>query len=371
MLKYIDHTDVPRKVLPDHVNPIQVEGKRSFSHLMRDTNRAFLPASRDGAKAIRVGFILPEHFSMMSFTAAVDALVTANLVQTTPLFNFSAYGIGTEKVSCDLGIEISTEGSLDSLNSKGYSAFDVLIVCGGFRCSMVEDRVLTELLKAAAKNKTVVGGIWNGAIALAYAGLLDNMQCALHPDNHAFMRERFTKVQVTDNTLELEPRIITSAGPASALKMMLELIDQLQGREIMRAVRDILSCDQVTEQGKNKLTGVTDNLVIPDNLRDIIQLMKANIEEPLSIDELVVCIGISRRQIERLFQAHLDTSPSRYYLELRITHARRLLLQSNFSVINIALACGFVSSSHFSNCFKDFFGVSPSHVRDKYRQNFS
>ncbi|WP_432470269.1 GlxA family transcriptional regulator [Amphritea sp. HPY] len=371
MLKHIDHTYDARKVLPDHVRPLQMEGKRTFSHLMRDTNRAFLPASRDSAKAIRVGFILPEHFSMMSFTAAVDALVTANLVQTAPLFNFSTYGINSDKVSCDLGIEISTEGGLDSLYGHVHSEFDVIIVCGGFRCSMAEDRALTELLKAAAKNKTVVGGIWNGAISLAYAGLLDNMQCALHPDNHAFMRERFTEVRVTDNTLELEPKIITSAGPASALEMMLQLIDQLQGREIMRAVREILSCDQVAEQGSNKLTGITDNPAMPDNLRDIIQLMNANIEDPLSIDELVACIGISRRQIERLFQTHLDTSPSRYYLELRITHARRLLLQSNDSVTNIALACGFVTSSHFSNCFKDFFGVSPSHVRDKYRQNFS
>jgi len=370
MRKHIDHTQHTRKVLPDNVRPLQIEGKRRFSHLMRDTNRAFLPGNKESTNVVRVAFILPEHFSMMAFTAAVDALVTANLVQTSPLFKFETYGVSTEKVSSDLGIEISTEGSLDRLNGKGHGEFDVIIVCGGFRCSMAENKALTELLKVAVRNSAVVGGIWNGAISLAYAGLLDNMQCALHPDNHAFMRERFTKVKVTDNTLELEPTVITSAGPASALEMMLQLIDQLQGRDVVRAVREILSCDQVVEQGSVKLTAATERPIIPDNLRDIIQLMKANIEDPLNVDELTGCIGISRRQIERLFQAYLDTSPSRYYLELRITQARRLLLQSNDSVTNIALACGFVTSSHFSNCFKDFFGISPSHVRDKYRQDF-
>ncbi|MEH6826468.1 MAG: helix-turn-helix domain-containing protein, partial [Motiliproteus sp.] len=78
-------------------------------------------------------------------------------------------------------------------------------------------------------------------------------------------------------------------------------------------------------------------------------------------------IGVSRRRIERLFQTHLETTPSRYYLELRITQARRLLLQSNDSIANIAVACGFLSSTHFSHCFKDYFGASPSQARQTSR----
>ena len=338
--------------------------------VMRDTNSAFLPALQGPAKPMRVVFLLPENFSMMAYTAAVDVLVTANLVLNAPLFSFTAYGIDSSTVKSDLGIEISTQGRLDVLNQNSSDRPDILIVCGGFRCSMAESKHLTVILKAAARQKTILGGIWNGAIPLAYAGLLDNRQCALHPDNHALMRERFHQVNVTQNTLELERKVITCAGPASTLEMMLQLIKQLQGKEIMRAIREILSCDQA-EHGNYKLADVTDNPTMPENLRDLIQLMNSNIEEPLNIDELVSCIGISRRQIERIFQAHLETSPSRYYLEVRVTHARRLLLQSNETVYNIALACGFVSSSHFSNCFKDFFGTSPTQVREKYRRNFA
>jgi len=157
----------------------------------------------------------------------------------------------------------------------------------------------------------------------------------------------------------------TCAGPVSALEMMLKLIAQRQGNDIVRAVREILSCDQVAENQESIPLQVGDNPTFPETLRNIMVLMRNNIEEPLSLEELADCIDISRRQMERLFQSHLETSPSRYYLELRITHARRLLLQSNESITNVSLACGFVSTSHFSNCFKDYFGLSPSAARQK------
>ncbi|MEH6576531.1 MAG: GlxA family transcriptional regulator [Amphritea sp.] len=341
--------------------------KRHFSTLMRDANSAFLPTQETPDKPLRVGFVLLEHFSMMAFTAAVDALVTANLVRTAPLFSFTTFGLNSQTVKSDLGIDISTNGVIDHLRLESANEIDVLIVCGGFRCSLSEHKPLTAKLKTAAQYKMTLGGIWNGAIALAYAGLLDNQNCALHPDNHAFMREKFSKVRVSEQVLVIEEQRISCAGPVSALEMMLKLIEDVNGKQITRAIREILSSDQVSESGEDKLIQVSDDPSLPETLRDLMQLMGSNIEDPLSVDELASCIGISRRQIERLFQNHLETSPGRYYLELRITHARRLLLQSHDSITNIALACGFVSTSHFSNCYKDYFGVSPTLAREKHR----
>ncbi len=341
--------------------------KRHFSNVMRNTNSAFLPAQTALERPLRIGFVLLEHFSMMAFTAAVDALVTANLVHTAPLFSFTTYGLKGLTVKSDLGIDISANGELDQLRLETANELDILIVCGGFRCTLAEYPPLTAKLKTAALHNITLGGIWNGAIALAYAGLLDNQSCALHPDNHAFMREQFTRVKVSSQVCVLEDKRITCAGPVSALEMMLKLVEQRQGKEITRAIREILSCDQVAESGESKLVQISDDPSLPETLRNLMQLMASNIEEPLSVEELASCIGISRRQIERLFQNHLETSPGRYYLELRITHARRLLLQSHDSITNIAIACGFVSTSHFSNCYKDYFGVSPTLAREKHR----
>lgn len=346
-----------------------IKEKRHFSALMREANSPFLPTQDAHTKPMEVGFILQQHFSMTAFTAAVDALVTANLVHTSPLFTYDTYAAEHSPVISDLGIEIAAQGLLKDLKERPLP--DLLIVCGGFRCSTEQNSDLTKILKQADSEQRVLEGLWNGAIALAHAGLLDQHSCALHPDNHALLSEQFPQVQVSDQVTVCDQKRLTSAGPVSAMEMMLQMINQSHGKETTRAIREILSCDQLSENSSNRLTQPGSDPCLPQNLQDIMELMAANIEEPLSVDELTDCIGLSRRQTERLFQNHLETSPGRYYLELRITHARRLLLQSNESITNIALASGFVSTSHFSNCYKDYFGVSPSMAREQVKKSSS
>ena len=91
--------------------------------------------------------------------------------------------------------------------------------------------------------------------------------------------------------------------------------------------------------------------------------MESNIDDPLNIDELAGFIGISRRQIERLFHRYISVTPSRYYLELRLTRARQLLQQSGLSVSEISTACGFVSTTHFSRSYRRLFGQPPVNTR--------
>ena len=338
--------------------------KRNFSAKMRDANSAFLPAGSTQSEPTHVGFILQKHFSMMAFTAAVDAVVTANLVNTSPLFSYETLALDSSPVISDLGIEIAADSIINDTTSH-KNLPKILIICGGFRCSTDAHPTLNKLLKEAAKQNVIMGGIWNGAIALAHAGLLDKLSCAVHPDNHAFMRERFPHVTTSNQVFVRDNNRLSCAGPISALEMMLYLIGEIHGKAIIRAIREILSCDQVSESSDIRLNQVIDDPCLPEKLREVMSLMAANIEEPISAEGLSELVGISRRQTERLFQHNLETSPSRYYLELRITHARRLLLQTNDSITNIALASGFVSTSHFSNCYKDYFGVSPTLAREK------
>lgn len=312
---------------------------------------------------MRIGFILREHFSMVAFTAAVDTLVTANLVTPEPVFEHFTIGAESRMVLSDLGIEVSTSATLDSFRVDP-SQLDMLVVCGGYRSNLTPEPRLLATLKAADHQGVRLTGLWNGGIAMVQAGLLDQHSCALHPDNHAYMREHFPHIKVSPNAYEIEGHHATCAGPVSALEMMLKLIGQmLLSPHIVRAVREILSCDQVAEQASPMQLNLGDTPTFPQHLQTLLSLMRANIEEPLTLVELADCANISRRQMERLFQTHLDTTPSRYYLELRLVHARRLLLQTNKNILEIALASGFVSSSHFSNCFKDYYGTTPTAAR--------
>jgi transcriptional regulator GlxA family with amidase domain len=315
-------------------------------------------------RPIRVGFLLLSDFSLVAFTGALDVLVTANLVAGTVVFEHKTFGLNSTTVTSDLGLNIATNDTIEALNIK-QSGFDIFIICGGFRSSLESNAKLNSILRDADKAGILLGGIWNGAVALAHAGLLDGKDCALHPDNHAYMHEKFPQVAVSNNTLVQDQNRATCAGPSSAIEMMFNLLKKLSSNDLVRAVREILSCDQVAESRDAIPLQMGDDPTLPESLRTIMELMRKNIDEPLTLTELAELSDISRRQMERLFQTYVESTPSRYYLELRLNYARRLLTQTNESITNVALASGFVSTSHFSNCYKDTFGISPTSTRVK------
>ena len=333
--------------------------------MIKETKHHAMNKQLSQTRPVNVGFLLLSDFSLVAFTGALDVLVTANLVAGKPVFLHTTFGINSTTVTSDLGLNIATDDQIDALAKVKPGSFDVLIVCGGFRSSLSPNPNLIRILRDADKASIMLGGIWNGAATLAQAGLLDGQECAIHPDNHAFMRETCPRVTVSSKTLVHQNNRITCAGPSSAFEMMFSLLKKLSGDELVRAVREILSCDQVAESRNAVPLQLGDDPTLPERLRTLMALMRKNIEEPLTLVELAEVGEISRRQMERLFQVHLGISPSRYYLDLRLSHAQRLLQQTNESITNVALASGFVNISHFSSCYKDTFGMSPSATRAK------
>lgn len=344
-----------------------VETRRSFSKTLHSANRRFLKDDR-GGRSLRIGFVLLDNFSLMTFTAAVDSLVTANLVGHQRAFTHATFGLQGTRVRSDLGIDLAADGPVSRIDvDRNGRGLDLLMVVGGYRAPLTYDPALIEKIRAADQSGVMLGGLWNGSLALVQAGVMDAQVCALHPDNHALLREKYPQVRLADTTFNLDQRRLTASGPASTLEAMLAFVQRERGRDMARAIREILAADQLSAGDSPASSMLQDDPSLPEALRSLIQLMRSNIEEPLSSEELAACVNLSRRQMERLFQAHLGTSPSRYYFELRLTQAQRLLMQTSDSITRVSLACGFVSSSHFSNCFKDFFGESPSVARQRHR----
>ncbi len=334
---------------------------RTFDSHFRRSNQAYLKQQGDARPAtIRIGFVLLEHFSMMAFTGAVDALVTANLLSSDPLYAFRTLSLDGSEARSDLGIDISVSGALYDLD---IGELDLLFVCGGYRTPLLANRQLTEKLQEAGRRGLTLGGLWNGSLLLAWAGLMDGYDCTLHPENRDGLEETCPKVRLSRQPYVIDRDRVSCAGASSALDMMLAVIRQHYGQEVVRGIEEILSCDRIGEQPDRPMPTVASDPTLPDALRAVLELMDANIEEPLGMEEIAALVNLSRRQIERLFQRHVDSTPSKYYLELRITRARRLLLQTSESIAVIAVACGFVSTTHFSHCYRDYFGVSPTQAR--------
>lgn len=297
---------------------------------------------------------------MMAFTGAVDAIVTANLLSSEPLYTYRTIGLDTHKVHSDLGINISVSEAITTLN---VDAFDMLFICGGFRTQLIPQPTLFKKLREANRYGLTLGGLWNGSLLLAWAGLLNGYKCSLHPDNADVLEETCPQVQLSETPFVIDRDRVSCAGASSALEMMLAIITSHHDHDISRGIEEILGYERVHEQDIRPMRASSSDPSLPQSLRVILGLMDSNIEEPLALDEIARFVNLSRRQVERLFQRYMDCTPSKFYLELRITRARRLLLQSNHSITGIAMACGFVSTSHFSHCYRDYFGISPRQSR--------
>ena len=315
------------------------------------------PASGPRVGIRRVAFVLPEAFSMLAFTAAMDALRTANLVNPIRRYEIVTVSLRESMVISDLGIPVATDVSIQALDPDQ----DVIVVVGGFRVKLRPEPALRRKL-AKASARTVLGGLWNGCYFLAEAGLMTGFRCAFHPDGRAVMADSFPHLEIVASAYVIDRQRISCAGASSALRMMLETMRHI-GDEGVEAVEEILCCDDLDAVPAGSSIAVDRDPTLPQALKTALELMWLNVEEPLCIDELAACTGISRRQLERRFVRFTGASPTRYYLELRLTRARQLVLQSNRSLTEVAIATGFKSYPHFHRRFRECFGAAPMDYR--------
>ncbi len=321
--------------------------------------RANEPDYLDGAKPRRIGFLLVADFSMIAFTAALEPLRMANRLSGRELYQWPLISVDGQPVTASNGLPISTDSDI---NHTG--PLDMVLVCTGERVHAVEDRPITFWLRKLTLKKVRIGAVCTGAYLLARAQLLNGYRCTIHWENMAAMREQFPDVIVSSELFEIDRDRLTSSGGTAPLDMMLNVIHEDHGGHLAISVSEEFICERI--RGPNDRQRIPLRLHLGTSqpkLVEAVSLMEANLEEPMSLDELAQHVGLSRRQLERLFQKHLHCVPTRYYLELRLARARQLLLQTTMSIVDVAFACGFVSAPHFSKCYRDFFGIPPRDER--------
>ncbi len=219
---------------------------------------------------------------------------------------------------------------------------------------------------AICKNASYWGATGAAVLWLAQAGCVDDLQVALAWPLHAdaVVDLACERVQFNPHLYEIDQHFISCCGGAASLDFALSLVLGLYGHPLQSKIKDALQVELI-RNGNEKQRQSAQNKVLPPKLTEVLALMQANIEEPLSSDDLANLVDISRRQLERLFKQYLGNLPSRYYLELRLQKARQLLLESHHSIVQIGLMCGFSSGSHFSTAFSALFGITPREERQR------
>ena len=249
-------------------------------------------------------------------------------------------------------------------NDQLLGEIDVVIVCGGVRIQQHCDEDVLRWLRLASKKGVSLGAICTGSYVLARAGLLDGYHCSIHWANTATFEETFPEALLSRALFTIVRDRMTCTGGTAPIDMMLWFIDRQLGHQVAAEVADQMICDRIRRSDDEQKVPIRHLAGAQSRkLQAAVELMEANLKEPLGQSELAHYIGLSRRQLQRLFAQHLQCSPSRYYLRLRLHRARALLRQSGLSILEISSICGFISTSHFSKSFKEHFGYSPSQAR--------
>ncbi|WP_434701297.1 GlxA family transcriptional regulator [Pseudomonas sp. D1-36] len=306
-------------------------------------------------------FLLMPGFSAIGFISAIEPLRVANRFRGE-LYRWHVLSADGGAVLASNGMSVNADAALEPLK-KGAT----LWIVAGFEPLKFVSPVLERWLHRLDNDGVILGGIDTGSVVLAEAGLLDGHRVTLHWEAIEAFKESYSQLAVTQELFEIDRRRITCAGGTASIDLMLDLIAQAHGPELAIQVSEQFVLGRIRPRKDHQRMEIATRYGIRNKkLVHVIGEMEANSEPPLSTLALAESINVTRRQLERLFRLHLNDTPSNFYLRLRLEKARQLLRQTDMSVLEVSIACGFESPSYFTRSYRARFARCPR--EDRRRQ---
>ena len=305
----------------------------------------------------RTGFLLLPAFPYLGLMAAIEPLFIANWLSGRPLYRWEMLSATGAAVAASNGLRATVDGAVGD-----PARYHAIFVLASFEPKeQARDAKLRGWLRRAARYGATLGAIETGSEILAAAGLLDGHDVAVHWDNLQGFRETYPACNVLPQLFTAAANRLTCAGASSVLDMMLHWIRVRHGAGLAKEVADHLLLERIRAPATPQLAAAPPEPPVDDPLlRRALTEMERRIEEPISCRALARSVGLSLRQLQRLFLDRLGTTPSRHYRQIRLAKAHALLQQTALPVTEIALSAGFASPEHFSRLYRAAFGRPPS-----------
>ncbi|HEV2677421.1 MAG TPA: GlxA family transcriptional regulator [Aliidongia sp.] len=305
------------------------------------------------------GFLLTPNFPLMSYASAVEPLRAANLLTGRTLYTWRHVAATGRTIRASNGVDIVADSRIgDAIE------LDALFVCAGGNPALFREPPTLAWLRSLARDGVMVAGMSGGSYILARAGLLDGHRCTIHWEHIPALEEEFPRLEIRRTLFEIDRGRVTCAGGIASLDMMLALIERDHGPDLAAEISEwFLRTQPRLGSGSQRMTLRERHGVSNGKLLKALALMERRLEEPMPCAAIATDAGVSPRQLERLFADHLHTTPQAHYLAIRLDRAQSLLRQTPMAVAEIAVACGFVSTSHFSRAYRRRFARSPREDR--------
>lgn len=318
---------------------------------------------------IRVGFVLARHFTLSAFSLFVDTLRLASDVEDRSgrvLCDWEVISAHPQTIRASCGVQVTPTAQLGDAGR-----FDYIAVVGGLLdVDEPLDRETIAFVKEAALRKVTIIGVCTGSFILAAAGLLRGRLACVSWLHHDAFRIRFPRNRLTSQRLFAEDgRVITCAGGSAVADLAALLVKRHVGDEAEKNALEILQVERWREADEGQTRSP---LALPAHndprIKASLLYMEQNLDTKLRVEQIAGHVGISRRQLERLFNEKAGISPGTALDRLRMIKAMFLVERTSRPLIEIALDVGFENSSHFGRKFRKSFGTTPIRLRERRRR---
>ena len=307
----------------------------------------------------KVTILVLSDSSMMSLSTIIDPLRAANRLSRLPLFDWKIISLDGNAIRLTRGIEIKADGALTTKH-KG----DLLVVLAGFDHELHTKTKHLSALRQIAPNFKTICCVEAGTWLLARAGIINHHHVTTHWEDTEMLAHQYPNLDVSNERYVIDGNIWSSGGASPTLDMILNYLRITQNKSLAIDVASVFIYVDASSATDVQTISLGQLEKHEPRLADAIKIMESNIESTLMTREIAKKVGISVRMLEILSKKHLGITPGSYYLRLRLQASRKMVIDSNFSILEIALRCGFKSQSALSRAFVKRYGKSPLKLRN-------
>jgi transcriptional regulator GlxA family with amidase domain len=311
------------------------------------------------AEGRKLGFFLTDGFALMSYAAIVEPFRAANVLAGRELYRWFHVSVNGRPVAASNGATILADRRVG-----GAVDCDTLFVFAAGDPARFDHRQTFAWLRRLAQSPVRLAGISGGPYLMARAGVLEGHRATIHWDHRAAFEDDFPTLSMENSLYVIDRRRITCAGGTAGLDLAIEMIERDHGHKLAAKVSEWFIRTEIRAAARPQRLSLRERYGIRDDrVLRVLALMEAQVDAPPTRADLARSAGLSVRQLDRLFVRHLDMPVQRVHDGIRLGQAQLLVERTNMALTDIALACGFETSAHFSRAFKRHFGIGPRAMR--------